>query len=319
MDSTNSPSQRLAGVGAQGTSGCHVRSATVVVTYPEQVPDPCGVRFLDAAGTEPFHITGLGVRLTVAVEDASLHSLVRTVLTDLMGAAVDSPQGHIRVVGHGPWRVRSPSSDAVVTSRDETLSALSAAVNQTVIDLVDGLALHAAVLCRDGATVVLAAPSRTGKTTLTAALLDGGWGYVTDECLLVPWSGQAVPAPYHRALALSKWSLDALGWSGTASVAGVEEQMVVASSRNGRLSDFPEPVSDVVLLRREGRTPGMFLTHRTAALRGLLARGFNHHERPADALEVLTRLTQNARTWRLDSSAPRDTAALLTKALSRPR
>ncbi len=43
--------------------------------------------------------------------------------------------------------------------------------------------LHANALQRDGRAIGLLAPSRMGKTTLTAKLLDNGWGFLTDDML----------------------------------------------------------------------------------------------------------------------------------------
>ncbi|MDX3772952.1 HprK-related kinase A [Chromatiaceae bacterium AAb-1] len=56
------------------------------------------------------------------------------------------------------------------------------------------LAIHAAVLERDGKTLVLPAPPGAGKSTLCAVLMLEGWRLLSDEmCLIAPDSGNIIP------------------------------------------------------------------------------------------------------------------------------
>lgn len=77
--------------------------------------------------------------------------------------------------------------------------------------LIDGnhrqAALHAAALARNGRAVLIPASSGSGKSTLAAWLLAHGWGYLTDELVLLDAQNgtlQGLPRP----LALKQGSAD---------------------------------------------------------------------------------------------------------------
>jgi HprK-related kinase A len=58
------------------------------------------------------------------------------------------------------------------------------------------LMLHAAVLERHGKALILPAMPGSGKSTLSAALAQRGWRFLSDEfCLIHPSHGQVVPIP----------------------------------------------------------------------------------------------------------------------------
>ena len=60
------------------------------------------------------------------------------------------------------------------------------AVNQlAALHTPDRLLLHAGAVERDGRVVALTGISGQGKTTLTAALVQAGYGYVTDELVAI--------------------------------------------------------------------------------------------------------------------------------------
>lgn len=72
----------------------------------------------------------------------------------------------------------------------------------------DHLAMHAAVLARpDGRAIVMPAPPGSGKSTLCAALMGGGWRLLSDElCILRLSDGALLPVP--RPLNLKNRSID---------------------------------------------------------------------------------------------------------------
>lgn len=67
---------------------------------------------------------------------------------------------------------------------NSTLTSLVTAVSRLALDSdPTRLHLHCAALVREGRGVLISAPSGTGKTTLAAALIQGGWSYVSDEAV----------------------------------------------------------------------------------------------------------------------------------------
>lgn len=77
------------------------------------------------------------------------------------------------------------------------LDRVVAAVNARVVSHLGrtGTALHAGAVQRGAATVVLPAATGRGKSTLVAGLLRDGWGYLTDEAVLLDHSLRAHPYP----------------------------------------------------------------------------------------------------------------------------
>lgn len=71
------------------------------------------------------------------------------------------------------------------------------------------LIIHAAVLERNGKTLLLPAPPGSGKSTLCAGLAHSGWRLLSDELALIyPQSGHVVPLP--RPVSLKNQSIDVI-------------------------------------------------------------------------------------------------------------
>jgi len=71
------------------------------------------------------------------------------------------------------------------------------------------LLLHAACVERDGRALILTGESGSGKSTMSALLMDAGWRFLGDEFVLVdPASGSVFPFP--RPVSLKNASIEAL-------------------------------------------------------------------------------------------------------------
>ncbi len=82
------------------------------------------------------------------------------------------------------------------------LSHLLFEANRQAIDATHDLVLvHASAVVHDGRAVVLPGPMGAGKSTLAAALVQAGLGYLTDELVaLDPASGVVIPYPKYLSL-----------------------------------------------------------------------------------------------------------------------
>lgn len=83
----------------------------------------------------------------------------------------------------GGWIATAGDS---VEAEHETLWGLTDALRHRMLELCEErlrafVTLHAAAVARDGELVLLAGESGAGKTTLTLALLDAGWTYLSDD------------------------------------------------------------------------------------------------------------------------------------------
>ena len=81
--------------------------------------------------------------------------------------------------------------------------------NRALLDQCPHLAVHAAVLAAAGGVIALPGESCAGKSTLAAACTVQGFGYLSDEALVLTSEGTVVPYP--RPIALSSWSRTAVG------------------------------------------------------------------------------------------------------------
>jgi hypothetical protein len=70
-------------------------------------------------------------------------------------------------------------------------------------------AVHAAAAAREGRAVILPAPGGHGKTTTVAALVRGGWDFLTDEVTLISREDGLV-YPFPRPLSISPGSIGLL-------------------------------------------------------------------------------------------------------------
>lgn len=117
--------------------------------------------------------------------------------------------------------------------------------------------LHAgAVADRHGRVVTLLAPSGGGKTTATIALGRRGWGYVTDELVIVDPDLRV--SPFEKPLSLVRGHSEAKG------IAGPDEFGL------GRCSDDLRLAATVVLRRRPGVDAALRPLGRGEALRELV-------------------------------------------------
>jgi hypothetical protein len=110
----------------------------------------------------------------------------------------------------GTWRAHLDGEliDAPGDAR-RAVALLLWRINRSVIDAATGLlVLHAGGVVVDGTCVLLAGDMEVGKTTLTAGLLRGGAGYLSDEAIGLELAGERAHG-YAKALSLDpgSWEL----------------------------------------------------------------------------------------------------------------
>ena len=173
------------------------------------------------------------------------------------------------------------------------------------------LCVHAGVVAGPHGTIVIPGESGHGKTTLTAALVQAGAGYLSDEVLALDRSSAAV-IPFPRPLALDGRSLKLLGLAEP--VAASFGETLIDPARLGSLG-IPAPVSDIVLSRRSDVAQSLQPSTRGQAVRELLKHSFNHYSDPQSSFELVVRVARSARVWFLDFHNAVDAATELTIAL----
>ena len=118
-----------------------------------------------------------------------------------------------------PFHVASGQQHFRMTDTEQVLPVFEWGFNWCVASYQHQyLAIHAAVLERDGKALIMPAPPGSGKSTLCAALMLEGWRLLSDEmCLVDLDSGEIVP--FVRPISLKNQSLYLVQkWYATAQV-----------------------------------------------------------------------------------------------------
>ncbi|NED95108.1 hypothetical protein G1H11_07250 [Phytoactinopolyspora alkaliphila] len=168
------------------------------------------------------------------------------------------------------------------------------------------LLLHAGAVERDGRAVLFPGVSGVGKSTMTAACLSCGFGYLSDEAVAVDLgSGHITGMP--RSLMLTPWAVRALGMDERAGT-GVGKVAVPVDAFGSEPVSGPLPVAHVVIIERGAEVTSVERVPAGEILTQVLKASFNHYMHGARAWEAAARLAQEAQGWRLASADPRSAA-----------
>jgi hypothetical protein len=224
---------------------------------------------------------------------------------------------------HATIEPTGPASDLVLRFRGErhegtrspVLARLISQLTAAAIDGFAGFAVHAGVVARDECAVVMAAASGVGKSTLTAACLQRGFDYLSDEALCIE-PGRRDAVPFAKPLALGVESARLLGL-------GRErldtKDLVPASFLGARIAGGPVPIGHVVSLVRtgDGRSAPIEVD-RSTAVSTLLGMSFNAHRNQEQAMATAAAVARGARSWQLDVDDPHRAAAVLYELAGEP-
>jgi hypothetical protein len=177
-------------------------------------------------------------------------------------------------------------------------------INQRVAQAsVSRLLVHAgAVGCRNGA-VIIPAPSGGGKSTLVAALVRAGFGYLTDECVAIDAASGRVDG-FTKAIGLKPGSWDTFSEvpPGLPARATYESPIRYATPQMLGGNVAKRDLAPVVLVVPELRGGGPALTPlaRADALVTLIDQSFNFTEFGPRRMPVLADLVRRCACFRLD-------------------
>lgn len=239
-------------------------------------------------------LLGVPIRLSVPAE---VRDELATRLAPLAasGSALDASRDTIglRVERDGAGFTGRTTGGGEVSDPDPCAVAV-AVLTAEVVTRSPLLCMHAGVVaCRDG---VLAVPGMSGhgKTTLTAALVLAGCGYVSDEVLAVT-RPPADAWPLRRPLALHHDVWPLLGLPvGDRPAPGTER--LVDPAALGRPGPSG-PVRHVLLTRRTGDAPSLRPAPRSSAVALLLWNSFNHFVAPRESFAAAVEIVRSAQVW----------------------
>jgi hypothetical protein len=205
--------------------------------------------------------------------------------------------------------------DGAVSQRTTTLrSAVGWIAWKASLDAIettdDFIVLHAGAVARGDAGIVLPAAPDSGKTTLTAALVQAGLDYLSDEAALVdPATGLVHPFP--RALAMEPATSRLLGvvnGNGARDPAAIDH--VTVDDLGGTIAVGPVPVRAVVFpTYRPGADVTIEPIGRAETVIALSEHSFNASRFGAVAVRCLAAVVADASCWRLTMGDLNDAAS----------
>jgi hypothetical protein len=152
--------------------------------------------------------------------------------------------------------------------------------------------VHAAVVALQRRAAILVAPSGTGKSTLTLALIQAGFDYLSDELAPIDLARMKVH-PYPRSLCLKAppprpYRLPA----GTLNAGG--RLYVPIDAPHSRFRLAPQPLAACIFLERRvpDHRPDLQVTSAASAAARLVSNALNAGAHPQDGIDAAVRLAR---------------------------
>jgi hypothetical protein len=194
-----------------------------------------------------------------------------------------------------------------------TTGELLADITRLTVEQSRLLCIHAGLVTAAHGAVAIPGPSGLGKTTLVAAMVQRGFGYLSDEVLALRRDGagdQRVPA-FARPLGISadSWGLLELD---PARAPGIGEEALAAPATLGAVGE-PAPVVEILLTSRRPGPIRIEPATRARAVPELLRRSFNHYRDSATSLQTVLGIVRNSRVWQVEYADAGALAAALAE------
>lgn len=188
---------------------------------------------------------------------------------------------------------------------DEVVALLLWWINRTVcFETHHRLMVHAAVAAVDGRAVVMPGPQESGKTTLVAALVADGFGYLTDEAAAFePATGAIEAYPKWLSMKAGSWPLFAhlrpeLA-PALAPFATAQWHLDPEAIRPGAVVPAAEPAWLIAPRYQPGAATALEPMTRAEALATLAGEAFNLARVGQDGFSTLAGVVRRSRCWRL--------------------
>lgn len=152
-----------------------------------------------SAGIEPLTLDLLGVSFKIRCYAEEWSGFLAQLWAPFRKPSTGEGEHEVAIAADPEgWRIRFFDEWAVLGDDPWTLAnELRNAMFQRALESSrDTIALHAAVVARGDTGLLLCGPSGVGKSSLTLALLDHGWDYLSDDFApIAVESGRVLPVP----------------------------------------------------------------------------------------------------------------------------
>jgi hypothetical protein len=201
---------------------------------------------------------------------------------------------------------------AAHNDQDVIILRALAELNRAAVAATPHFAVHAGVVGTQDDVFVIAADSGGGKSTLTAAMLQHGLQYGSDEALCL--DDEALIMTYPKPISLDRWSWNALGLTPGDTLAE-EVPFTVDDLEADLLIDGRVPTHLLIPSFTDG-SPSITPLPASAVVANLLQLSFNHYQNGARAFNLSTRLATTMRAWRVEVGNPIETAKHILETLA---
>lgn len=256
----------------------------------------------------------LGTRVSVRFNDRVVQPELERLLSPFVTAELAPVRSRhvLSVVGHsqaGSYDLYQDCRRVAAGVGDSALfGAILGVLNREVVESAPWFSVHAGVVSTSAGTMAFPAGSGRGKSTLVAACLVSGIGYVSDEALVLDDHGTVLPYP--KPLSLSAASRALLGLE-TGGESRPGEELYTAEDLGSAVEFNPPQLTDIVLAEFGALASELVEVPRSNAWSALLARSFNHYRFPQKAFELAAAVTKSSRVWELRYSTPAEAVRLL--------
>jgi hypothetical protein len=194
----------------------------------------------------------------------------------------------------------------------DAFGSMVATLNRRVIEEFRGFAIHAGVVSTGGDSIGFPADSGGGKSTLTAACLQAGFDYVSDEALCIDVDTGSVAA-YPKPVGLSRWSREQLGLDDRtlAFPAGNKEAMVAPADLGASIAVGSLELTHIVIPTFGAGRATLEEAPGYVAMATLIEFSFNHFRHKERAFTLAAELANRVHVWRLDYDDPLEAAQLV--------
>lgn len=207
----------------------------------------------------------------------------------------------------GPVLAGQPVHELPLAS-GATTGAVLAELTRLAVTESPLLCVHAGVVAAGHGSLLIPGTSGLGKTTLVAALVRAGFGYLSDEVLAVD-RARGVLSAFPRPLALAAESWTLLGLD-PASTPDTGQERLIGVHELGSIGR-PAPVREILLAERRPGPPELSRLPRGVAVQAILSRSFNHFRDPAGSFHAVLDLIRQATVWRAGYQDAPELAELL--------
>lgn len=263
-----------------------------------------------------FRYDILGTRFRVICDAPSIGSRLESLLEPFSAlngshhaAEVSFSVG--KAADGGVWLRTEP--DNLWTGPEEVLlGRLIGELNSLALERSPHLAVHCGVVAVRGGAVAFPARSGGGKSTLTAACIQAGFAYVSDEALCLDRTTGGV-VPYPKPLSLTSAALRRLGLERRNH--GGDQELLHAKDLGGSVVEGQPRLAHVVMIERSSTKVELVPLSRSEAIASIIGFSFNHYKDPVGSFRVTVEAGRGCAAWRLFYDDPVEAAALLRSEL----